>query len=123
MNTPPAVRTLMVLTTALVMLAACAAPRGTSPVPGLRTGTPVLQPAESSLPAPRAPAGLGTDDTLDALAVDCHRGVLQACDDLVRDSEPRSAYEEYGATCAGRNEPVGSCIRRYGESDVDTSPR
>ncbi|MCF6745652.1 hypothetical protein E9529_15495 [Blastococcus sp. KM273128] len=51
---------------------------------------------------PVAPADLGPDDTLDAYAESCFGGELQACDDLMYESPPLSAYEEYASTCGGR---------------------
>lgn len=51
------------------------------------------------------PDGLGDDPALDSLANECYRGDMVACDELFRVSPFRSAYEEYGDTCAGRQEP------------------
>ncbi|MCF6736319.1 hypothetical protein [Blastococcus sp. KM273129] len=51
---------------------------------------------------PVAPADLGPDETLDAYADSCFGGELQACDDLMYESPPLSAYEEYASTCGGR---------------------
>ena len=51
---------------------------------------------------PVEPGGLGPDAELDAYAQSCFEGNLQACDDLMHDSPPLSAYEEYASTCGGR---------------------
>ena len=51
---------------------------------------------------PVEPEGLGPDAELDAYAQGCFEGDLQACDDLMYDSPPLSAYEEYASTCGGR---------------------
>lgn len=51
---------------------------------------------------PVAPEGLGPDPVLDGYAQECFDGALQACDDLLYEAPPLSAYEEYGLTCAGR---------------------
>ncbi|MDP5184292.1 hypothetical protein QOZ88_16785 [Blastococcus sp. BMG 814] len=51
---------------------------------------------------PVEPADLGPDETLDAYADNCFGGELQACDDLMYESPPLSAYEEYASTCGGR---------------------
>ncbi|MGY2003677.1 hypothetical protein [Blastococcus sp. SYSU DS1024] len=48
------------------------------------------------------PGDLGPDPTLDAYAEGCFGGELQACDDLMYESPPLSAYEEYASTCGGR---------------------
>lgn len=59
---------------------------------------------------------LGDDPTLDALAVDCYDGDMQACDDLFMTSPSDSEYETYGDTCAGR-QPAGGpryCVDAFG---------
>ncbi len=55
-------------------------------------------------PATLEPTGLGTDPMLDSLAQSCFDGDMEACDQLWRDSEPGSAYRDYGDSCAGRQE-------------------
>lgn len=60
--------------------------------------------ADDSTPPGDPPDGLGTDAELDALAQDCFDGDLVACDHLFLDSPVDSDYEEYGDTCAGRQE-------------------
>ena len=64
---------------------------------------------------PVEPTGLGADPSLDALAVRCHAGVWELCDRLYAFSEPGSAYERYGATCADRidRQPEG-CEEHFG---------
>lgn len=62
-------------------------------------GGPVEAP-EQFPPAP--PEALGPDPVLDGYARDCFGGALQACDDLLYESPPMSAYEEYASTCGGR---------------------
>jgi hypothetical protein len=56
----------------------------------------------------------GSDDVLDALADDCEAGDFDACDTLFNESPVGSAYEEYGDSCGGRNEPGGFCTTIYG---------
>lgn len=51
---------------------------------------------------PVEPEDLGPDPALDAYAQSCFEGELQACDDLMYQSPPLSAYEEYASTCGGR---------------------
>lgn len=59
---------------------------------------------------PVPPAGLGPDPVLDGYAQECFDGALQACDDLLHEAPPLSAYEEYGLTCAGRVKySIGYC--------------
>jgi hypothetical protein len=49
-----------------------------------------------------APGNLGPDPVLNAYAQQCFDGDLQSCDDLYSESPPRSDYEDYAMTCAGR---------------------
>jgi hypothetical protein len=73
----------------------------TTAVPGETTST-----VAGTVPAPTLqPTGLGDDPTLDALAQSCYDGVLEACDNLWRDSAEGSAYRNFGDTCAGRQPP------------------
>ncbi|MGY1849453.1 MULTISPECIES: hypothetical protein [unclassified Blastococcus] len=51
---------------------------------------------------PVEPGDLGPDPILDAYAQGCFDGELQACDDLMYESPPLSAYEQYASTCGGR---------------------
>ncbi|TFV52476.1 hypothetical protein [Blastococcus sp. TF02A-35] len=51
---------------------------------------------------PVAPKDLGPDEVLDEYAQSCFEGDFQACDDLLYESPPLSAYEEYAGTCGGR---------------------
>ncbi|HEX9993419.1 MAG TPA: hypothetical protein VGB14_10865 [Acidimicrobiales bacterium] len=67
-----------------------------------------------ALPPGEPPGDLGDDPALDALADQCFEGDMQACDDLYFQSPIDSAYEEYGDTCGGRNEPMGLCTTLYG---------
>lgn len=62
-------------------------------------------------------ADYGSNPVLDNLAGDCEAGDLTACDGLFGASDIGSAYEEYGNTCGGRNEPIPDqfCERYYGE--------
>ena len=55
------------------------------------------------------PTGLGTNATLDALALACYNGDMASCDELFRGSDPELdlLYRDYGDTCAGR-QPVGT---------------
>ena len=49
-----------------------------------------------------SPDGLGNDLVLDDLADACYSGDMGACDSLFWEADLGSAYETYGATCAGR---------------------
>ncbi|RBY94330.1 hypothetical protein DQ244_03100 [Blastococcus sp. TBT05-19] len=51
---------------------------------------------------PVEPEDLGPDEVLDEYAQSCFAGEYQACDDLLYESPPLSAYEEYASTCGGR---------------------
>ncbi|RBY95190.1 hypothetical protein DQ237_16055 [Blastococcus sp. TF02-8] len=51
---------------------------------------------------PVEPEDLGPDEVLDEYAQSCFEGEYQACDDLLYESPPLSAYEEYASTCGGR---------------------
>ena len=53
-------------------------------------------------PTTAEPAGLGADPFLDALAEQCFAGDLLDCDLLFAEAETGSAYERFGASCAGR---------------------
>ena len=66
---------------------------------------PTSIPGGAVPPPTLEPTGLGTDPALDALAQACYAGEMTACDDLWRDSEPDSAYHNFGDTCAGRQPP------------------
>jgi hypothetical protein len=48
------------------------------------------------------PGELGPDPVLNQYAADCFSGDLQACDNLLYESAPLSAYEAYAFTCGGR---------------------
>ena len=48
------------------------------------------------------PAGLGRDPFLNALAEQCYAGDLLDCDILFAEADTNSAYERFGASCAGR---------------------
>ncbi|MGH9138242.1 MAG: hypothetical protein ACRD0G_14535, partial [Acidimicrobiales bacterium] len=58
----------------------------------------------STTPPPDPPTDLGDDAALDELAQSCFDGDLLACDHLYLQSPVDSDYEEYGDTCAGRQE-------------------
>ena len=62
---------------------------------------------------------LGDDPQLDALAEECFDGDPSSCDDLYRDSDVGSDYEEYGGTCGGRtgSGQLGGCHERYPDPD------
>jgi hypothetical protein len=53
-------------------------------------------------PTSADPAGLGGDPFLNALAEQCYAGDLLDCDILFAEAETNSAYERFGAGCAGR---------------------
>jgi hypothetical protein len=53
------------------------------------------------------PTGLGVDPTFDRFARECFDGVMRSCDELYDVSAPRSKYETYADTCAGR-QPDGT---------------
>jgi hypothetical protein len=56
-------------------------------------------------PASDDPAGLGPDPFLNTLAEQCFAGDLLDCDILFAEAETNSAYERFGASCAGRVSP------------------
>lgn len=49
-----------------------------------------------------APEELGPDPVLNEYVQSCFAGEMQACDDLMYESPPLSAYEDYAITCGGR---------------------
>jgi hypothetical protein len=72
------------------------------------TAVPTSEPSDdvdlSSAPPSDPPTGLGDDAALDELAQSCHDGDLLACDHLYLQSPVDSDYEDYGDTCAGRQD-------------------
>jgi hypothetical protein len=71
--------------------------------------------ASQELPPGEEPGDLGDDPELDELTQRCFQGEMQPCDQLYFQSPLGSDYEDYGATCGGRNEPDGgSCVATYG---------
>jgi len=73
-------------------------------VPDVTVPTDISVPS-GAFPEPSVePTGLGSDAELDVLAEQCYLGGLIACDELFAVSESASAYEDYGDTCAGRQE-------------------
>src|SRR5262245_59582959 len=93
-----------VLSVALAVLAlgapSCQPATGT-PAPS-RLPEATAQPVASVAPG-SPPNKLGNNRELNALAQCCSQGVLKACDQLVQKSSAESQYENYGATCGGRN--------------------
>jgi cytoskeletal protein RodZ len=79
--------------------------RTTSSSPRTSATPPQSEPAGELPPATVTPDGLGEDPVMDAYAQDCYAGDMVACDSLYFESEPDSAYEVYGDTCAGRQPP------------------
>ena len=72
-----------------------------------------VTPGELQPPVP--PEGLGDDEELNALAQACYDGDMASCDDLYNLSDFGSAYEDYGATCAGRlPDSAGFCEELIG---------
>lgn len=69
---------------------------------------------DGDAPVAEPPGDLGDDDELNALADDCFAGDFSACDRLFFESDVDSAYEAYGDSCGGRNEPAGLCVTIYG---------
>jgi len=76
-------------------------------------------PDDVEVPEPDEFADLGDDPQLDALAEECFDGDPSSCDDLYRDSDVGSDYEEYGGTCGGRtgSGQLGGCHERYPDPD------
>lgn len=70
-----------------------------------------------AVPDAEPPGELGADAELDALAASCFEGDAGACDDLYLRSPVDSAYEAYGATCAGRLALAsdGGCESQFGQ--------
>lgn len=56
----------------------------------------------------------GDDPGLDALYDGCRGGDFEACDDLYRQSDNGTEYEQYGDTCGNRNAPGPFCVDLYG---------
>ena len=72
-----------------------------------------VTPGELQEPVP--PVGLGEDEELNGLAQACYEGDMASCDDLYNLSDFGSAYEDYGATCAGRlPDSAGFCEELIG---------
>ena len=86
-----------------------------APEPAPSATTATTAPDRGDVPAADPPVDLGDDPALDALADDCFGGDFAACDQLFFDSEANSAYEAYGDSCGGRNEPAGLCTDIYGQ--------
>jgi hypothetical protein len=63
----------------------------------------------------------GDDPELDALWDDCASGVMQACDDLFRQSPFGSEYEEFGNTCGNRTDGSTYCVQGSGATDEPTT--
>ena len=74
--------------------------------------------ATAELPPGEEPGDLGDDPALDDLTERCFEGDMQACDQLYVQSPLGSEYEQYGATCGGRNEATpAACVATYGTGD------
>ena len=77
------------------------ASRSSSAVPPPARSVPRAGP----IPLPTVPpTGLGIDPTFDQLARQCYGGRMHACDELYDVSAPRSRYEAFADTCAGRQQ-------------------
>jgi hypothetical protein len=76
-------------------------------------------PDDVEVPDPEEFGELGDDPQLDLLAEECFDGDPSSCDDLYRDSDVGSDYEEYGGTCGGRTNSgqLGGCHERYPDPD------
>ncbi len=72
--------------------------------PTTSEATTQVQPSAPAAPvvgAPAAPVAIGDDQVLDQLAISCHDGDFDACDQLYKVSALGSEYEWYGGTCGG----------------------
>jgi hypothetical protein len=86
--------------------------------PSTTAGTSGSTSTTLALTAPTPPP-TGTDPQLPNahdLAVKCHDGDMQACDDLYDGSTAASEYETYGNTCGGRlpNDNTEYCVDVFG---------
>jgi hypothetical protein len=73
--------------------------------------------SDPPLPVGEAPRDLGDDVALNALATDCYRGDMGACDELFLSAPSGSRYRRFGDTCAGRQaERTGLlCVTAFGD--------
>jgi hypothetical protein len=76
-------------------------------------------PDDVEVPDAEEPGDLGNDERFDRLADECFEGDPSSCDDLFRESDLGSDYEEYGSTCGGRTNDgqSGRCITIYPDPD------
>lgn len=63
----------------------------------------------------------GDDEALDTLWDACDSGDAAACDELALTSSVGSEYEEFGLTCGGTTDAVGSCASGAGTADESGS--
>ncbi len=97
-------------------------------VPPLTTDTAVAPTTTIGLgpvpPPTLEPTGLGDDPVLDALAQSCYDGDLVACDELWRDAEPNTPYQNFADTCAGRQPPNSGvwCADAFAGTSESTTP-
>ena len=82
-------------------------PTRPSRYPALEGSNERLQTGRPLPAATTQPTGLGIDPTFDRFAGQCFVGWMRSCDELYDVSSPRSKYETYADTCAGR-QPVGT---------------
>jgi hypothetical protein len=76
-------------------------------------------PDDIEVPEGEEPGDLGDDERFDRLADECFEGDPSSCDDLFRESDLGSDYEEYGSTCGERTEEgqSGECTALYPDPD------
>jgi hypothetical protein len=76
-------------------------------------------PDDIEVPDGEEPGDLGNDERFDRLADECFEGDPSSCDDLFRESDLGSEYEEYGNTCGGRTDEGqnGGCTAIYPDPD------
>ena len=81
----------------------------------------VDNPDDIDVPRADDPDGLGDDERFDRLAQECFDADPSSCDDLYRESELGSDYEEYGSTCGGRTDEGqnGGCTALYPDPTYD----
>ena len=76
-------------------------------------------PDDIDVPEGEEPGDLGNDERFDRLADECFEGDPSSCDDLFRESDLGSEYEQYGSECGGREDEgqSGGCTALYPDPD------
>ena len=76
----------------------------TTPPAAPAAGAPIPMEQSAFFPPPTMePEGMGESTIFNPLAVYCHAGAMDACDDLGLEAQFDTPYESYGNSCAGRS--------------------